>query len=90
MNKLVRELLGSKSDLSEGNKITEYLEMLGIKYDLFISSAHRNPEKTIRLVKEAEENGYQLFIAAAKIAEFLEPLIATVATGIPVGIWTIE
>jgi 5-(carboxyamino)imidazole ribonucleotide mutase len=83
MNKLVRVILGSKSDLSEGNKITEYLEMLGIKYDLFISSAHRNPEKTIRLVKEAEENGYQLFIAAAGMAAHLPGVIAS-QTNLPV------
>jgi len=83
MAKLVRVILGSKSDLSGGNKIKEYLEMFDIEYDFFISSAHRNPEKTTQLVKEAENNGYQIFIAAAGMAAHLPGVIAS-QTNLPV------
>lgn len=76
MTKLVRVILGSKSDLSEGKKIKEYLELFGIEYDFHISSAHRNPEQTTQLVKEAEGLGIQLFIAAAGMAAHLPGVIA--------------
>lgn len=86
MAKLVRVILGSKSDLTEGNKIKEYLEMFNIEYDFFISSAHRNPEKTTKLVKEAEKNGYQIFIAAAGMAAHLPGVIAAQTTLPVIGV----
>ncbi len=38
---------------------------------LIISSAHRSPERTKNYIKEAEEKGAQVFIAAAGMAAHL-------------------
>ena len=45
-------------------------------YDFHISSAHRNPEKTAQLAKNAEAEGVQVIIAAAGMAAHLPGVIA--------------
>jgi len=74
---LVRIIIGSKSDLETCQPIQEHLKDLGIASDFYISSAHRNPEKTLNLVKSAEKEGVMVFIACAGMAAHLPGVIAT-------------
>jgi 5-(carboxyamino)imidazole ribonucleotide mutase len=74
---LVRIILGSKSDTLFGDSIREQLSLFKIPYDFFISSAHRNPERTRELAMNAESDGIQVIIAAAGMAAHLPGVIAS-------------
>ena len=76
-------LLGSKTDEQAMHACTEYLTKFEIDYDLVVSSAHRQPEQTAVLVREAEGKGYALVIAAAGMAAHLPGFAASLTT-IPV------
>ncbi|HOV16950.1 MAG TPA: 5-(carboxyamino)imidazole ribonucleotide mutase [Candidatus Cloacimonadota bacterium] len=87
MNKtLVRIVIGSKSDLEQCLPIQTQLQQFGIASDFFISSAHRNPEKTITLAKEAEQLGIQVIIACAGMAAHLPGIIAANTTLPVIGV----
>ncbi len=45
-------------------------------YSLEVTSAHRSPERTLRLVRRAEEGGAVVFIAAAGKAAHLAGVVA--------------
>jgi 5-(carboxyamino)imidazole ribonucleotide mutase len=73
----VRIIIGSKSDLETCLPIREQLSVFGIESDLHVSSAHRNPEKTVSLIKEAEGLGIKVIIACAGMAAHLPGVIAS-------------
>ena len=37
-------IMGSDSDRGHSEKITSSLEKLGVKFETFVASAHKNPE----------------------------------------------
>ena len=67
----------------------EILEQFDVSYDLHISSAHRNPEKTIALAQNAETEGIEIIIAGAGLSAHLPGFIAAHTTlpviGIPIA-----
>jgi len=75
-DKLVRIIVGSKSDLEECQPIQHQLKEFGIESDLYVSSAHRNPTQTVELVKSAEADGIKVIIACAGMAAHLPGVIA--------------
>ncbi|MCK9309366.1 MAG: 5-(carboxyamino)imidazole ribonucleotide mutase [Candidatus Cloacimonetes bacterium] len=74
---LIRIILGSKSDIDKFDAAVEVLKDFGVQYDLHISSAHRNPEKTVQLAAEAEDLGIKVIIAGAGLAAHLPGVIAS-------------
>lgn len=86
---MVLIILGSKSDVEKVSGCGETLKKFGVPFKQEISSAHRQPEKTLRLVKEAEESGVKVIIAAAGMAAHLPGVIASHTTlpviGIPIS-----
>ena len=70
-------ILGSKSDLEAVSGCGELLTKLGIPYRQEISSAHRRPDETIRIVKKAEADGIKIIIAAAGMAAHLPGFVAS-------------
>lgn len=68
--------MGSKSDEGMVRPCVEILERLGIEHKFTISSAHRTPERTERLVLELEEQGCQVYICAAGMAAHLAGAVA--------------
>lgn len=76
-------LVGSKSDMPTMEKTTEILKGFGVSYELHVTSAHRSPELTRRIVAEAEKGGVKVFIAAAGLAAHLAGMVAA-HTGRPV------
>ena len=72
----IRIILGSKSDVEQCEVMQQMLKDFGVDYDFHISSAHRNPEKTAQLAKNAEAEGVQIIIAAAGMAAHLPGVIA--------------
>ena len=76
-------IAGSESDRERVVAAFEVLDEAGVGYDFVISSAHRNPEQTGRLAKEAKGKGYRVIIAAAGLAAALPGAVAAL-TELPV------
>ncbi len=64
-------LLGSESDRKVMEAALPYFDYFGIRADVKVSSAHRNPAATSKLASEARENGYKAIICAAGMAAHL-------------------
>ena len=78
--KFVSIVMGSKSDYTIMSECAETLKKFGVPYELIISSAHRSPERTKNYMKEAEDKGAQVFIAAAGMAAHLAGALAASTT----------
>ena len=76
-------IVGSDSDLETMNNCTDKLSSLGIHFEMVIASAHRNPEKVTKLIKQCEEQGYKVIIAAAGMSAALPGVVAS-QTNLPV------
>jgi 5-(carboxyamino)imidazole ribonucleotide mutase len=88
MAKKVLILMGSDSDLKIMNEAAKALQSLQVETELRISSAHRVPEKTMRLAREAKQNGFGVIIAGAGLAAHLPGVVAACTTlpviGVPI------
>lgn len=86
--------IGSASDFDVVKGSLEILKKFGIPFALEVSSAHRTPERTIRLVKQMERDGTEIFISAAGKAAHLGGVIAAHTVkpviGVPVGSATLN
>lgn len=69
-------LMGSDSDLPILQSAREIFEILQIANEWKITSAHRTPDVTYAYVKEAEQRGCAVFIAAAGLAAHLAGSVA--------------
>ncbi|MEW6569777.1 MAG: 5-(carboxyamino)imidazole ribonucleotide mutase [Nitrospirota bacterium] len=69
-------VMGSESDSPIMEGAGEILEKLGIPYEMTLASAHRTPERAIRLASEAEKRGVDVIIAGAGMAAHLAGVIA--------------
>ena len=69
-------LMGSDSDLPVMQACSDLLDNFGLRYEVRITSAHRTPEDTRNYVREAEERGCAVFIAAAGLAAHLAGAVA--------------
>ena len=74
--KFVSVLMGSDSDLSTVQSTLDTLNALAIPFEVKITSAHRTPNDTRRYVRDAEERGCSVFIAAAGLAAHLAGTVA--------------
>jgi 5-(carboxyamino)imidazole ribonucleotide mutase len=79
-------LMGSESDLPIVEEAAKLLREIGIGAKLDISSAHRNPEKTVAYAKNARSEGFEVIIAAAGLAAHLPGVIASHTTLPVIGI----
>jgi len=69
--------LGSDSDLPVIEDAAGLLKEFGVDFGVEVTSAHRTPERTVRLVREAEEKGAEVFIAVAGKAAHLPGVVAS-------------
>ncbi len=81
--------IGSKSDYPVIEPGVEILESFGVEVEVLITSAHRTPERTIRLVQEKEKDT-DVFVAVAGGAAHLAGFVAAFTTrpviGLPVAV----
>jgi phosphoribosylaminoimidazole carboxylase PurE protein len=70
-------IMGSDSDLPVMEEAGKVLEQFNISYEMTVSSAHRSPDRTVRLVRNAEKNGVKIIIAGAGAAAHLAGVIAS-------------
>lgn len=68
--------MGSISDKDKMQPCADILKKLGIPYLFTVSSAHRTPERTAKLVGELEADGCEVFICAAGLAAHLAGAVA--------------
>ena len=52
------------------------LRELGLEFRVHVTSAHRTPQRTVELVRAAEQDGCQVFICAAGMAAHLAGVVA--------------
>jgi 5-(carboxyamino)imidazole ribonucleotide mutase len=83
---MVGIIIGSKTDEPLIKPALETLDRLGIKYQLSVISAHRNPAKVREYALQAKENGQEVIIAGAGAAAHLPGVIASWTTLPVIGI----
>ena len=76
-------LMGSDSDWEVMSEARKALDDMGIGSEVHVSSAHRTPERTGRLAREAAERGIQVLICGAGAAAHLAGVCAA-ETELPV------
>ncbi len=82
----VAVLMGSDSDLPVLQSTLDVLKNLDIHYEVKITSAHRTPDATHRFVKDADQRGCAVFIAAAGLAAHLAGTVAGLTLKPVIGI----
>lgn len=82
----VAVLMGSDSDLPVMQATLEILDKFNITKEVRITSAHRTPEVTHSYVKDADQRGCAVFIAAAGLAAHLAGAVASITTKPVIGV----
>ena len=80
---LVGIVMGSKSDMPVMEKAGAELEERGIRYEIRVMSAHREPEIVAEYAKNAKMRGLRVIIAGAGLAAALPGVVAA-HTDLPV------
>ena len=83
---LVAVLMGSKSDWEIMSHCAQTLEKLGIPHTVRALSAHRTHDALVEHVKQSEESGVEIFIAAAGGAAHLAGVVAGVTERPTLGV----
>ena len=69
-------LMGSDSDAPVMQGAVDVLKEFGISHEMTVASAHRSPERVMRLVSEAPGRGVKVFIIGAGAAAHLAGVVA--------------
>ena len=76
-------VVGSESDKPRVEPAFGVLDEAGVSYEFHVSSAHRDPEGTSALCREARSKGFRVIIAGAGLSAAL-PGFAASLTDLPV------
>jgi phosphoribosylaminoimidazole carboxylase PurE protein len=79
-------LMGSDSDAPIMQAAVDVLRELGISSEMTVASAHRSPERVMRLVREAPDRGVKVFIVGAGAAAHLGGVVAAHTTKPVIGV----
>ncbi|MHA7131931.1 5-(carboxyamino)imidazole ribonucleotide mutase [Algoriphagus namhaensis] len=83
MKAVVGIIMGSQSDLPVMSEAAQFLEELGLGYELTVVSAHRTPERMVDYARSARERGIRVIVAGAGGAAHLPGMVASL-TSLPV------
>ena len=83
MKPAVSIIMGSVSDLKVMEKAAEFLDSVGIPFEINALSAHRTPEAVEQFARGAADRGIKVIIAGAGMAAHLPGVIAAM-TPVPV------
>jgi 5-(carboxyamino)imidazole ribonucleotide mutase len=72
-------LVGSESDKPRIEPAFEILAKAGVSYEFHVSSAHRQPDQTTRLVAGARAQGFKVIIAGAGLSAALPGFAASLS-----------
>ena len=80
--------MGSDSDLEVMKPAAEFLQQVGIEFELTVVSAHRTPLRMVEYAQTAKSRGLKVIIAGAGGAAHLPGMVASITTlpviGVPV------
>jgi phosphoribosylaminoimidazole carboxylase PurE protein len=76
-------IMGSKSDMDEMQKAGQVLEEAGIRYEIRVMSAHRQPDVVADYCRNARMRGLRVIIAGAGLSAAL-PGVAAAHSDLPV------
>lgn len=79
-------VMGSDSDLPVMQATFDVLKSFDVPFEARITSAHRTPEVTKAFVKDAEERGCAVFIAAAGMAAHLAGAVSAATVKPVIGV----
>jgi phosphoribosylamine---glycine ligase len=79
-------LMGSDSDAPVMQGAVDVLRELNITSEMTVASAHRSPERVMRLVREAPGRGVKVFIVGAGAAAHLAGVVAAHTTAPVIGV----
>jgi phosphoribosylaminoimidazole carboxylase PurE protein len=86
--------IGSESDFDVVEGAIKTLKEFAVPFALEVTSAHRTPERTVKLVESFEEEGAEVFIAVAGKAAHLAGVVAAHTSlpviAVPVGSTTLS
>jgi 5-(carboxyamino)imidazole ribonucleotide mutase len=74
---VVSVVMGSDSDFPIMNETIKVLEDFGIPHEVFLTSAHRSPERTSSFAKGAAKRGIKVIVVGAGAAAHLAGVIAS-------------
>ena len=83
MEPAVSIIMGSVSDLKIMEKAAEFLDSLGIPFEINALSAHRTPDEVEKFARGAAGRGIKVIVAGAGMAAHLPGVIAAM-TPVPV------
>jgi phosphoribosylamine---glycine ligase len=79
-------LMGSDSDAPVMQAAVDTLKEFGIACEMTVASAHRSPERVMRLVSEAPGRGVKVFVVGAGAAAHLAGVVAAHTTMPVIGV----
>ena len=81
-------IMGSDSDLPVMKEAADFLDKIGITYELTIVSAHRTPRRMYEYAETAIDKGLSVIIAGAGGSAHLPGMVASITTlpviGVPI------
>lgn len=90
----VAVIMGSDSDFPSLKGCISFLKQNDISVEVFVMSAHRTPDKAAEFARTANENGFDVIIAAAGKAAHLAGVLAAHTVipviGVPVKASTLD
>jgi len=79
-------LMGSESDREVVEKSIPFYNFFGITADMFVMSAHRNPDDVQKFSRAAKSEGYGAIVACAGMAAHLGGVVAAHTTLPVIGV----
>ena len=79
-------VIGSDSDLPAMQSTIDVLKKFNIPLEVKITSAHRTPQRTHEYIKDADQRGCGVFIAAAGLAAHLAGTVAGLTVKPVIGV----
>jgi phosphoribosylamine--glycine ligase len=79
-------LMGSDSDAPVMQAAVDILRELGVSSEMTVASAHRSPDRVMRLIREAPDRGVKAFIVGAGAAAHLAGVVAAHTTMPVIGV----
>ena len=79
-------IMGSKSDMAEMEKAGAVLEEKGIRYEVRVMSAHRDPDVVADYCRNARMRGLRVIIAGAGLSAALPGVVAAHTTLPVIGV----
>ena len=87
-------IVGSESDRERVAGACKTLDEATVGYDFVVSSAHRNPDQTAELARNARKSGYRVIIAGAGLAAALPGFMASLSdlpvVGLPLEVGPLQ